>query len=116
MLLLYPQYTPHCLQLECRLPWPISVALPPRSLDKYSRVLGLLLKLEFTTHFLEEAHVLHRYFYCLFVYGGGGGGVVALVYTLDSSIARCYGVVLVAALSRSLFLLFFYAFATSNIV
>eukprot|EP00752_Nemacystus_decipiens_P005155 g4678.t1 len=50
-----------CLQLECRLPWPISVALPPRSLDKYSRVLGLLLKLEFTTHVLEEAHVLHSH-------------------------------------------------------
>eukprot|EP00903_Cladosiphon_okamuranus_P015208 g14056.t1 len=50
-----------CLQLECRLPWPISVALPPRSLDKYSRVLGLLLKLEFTTHILEEAHVLHSH-------------------------------------------------------
>lgn len=47
-------------QLECRLPWPISVALPPRSMDKYSRTLGLLLKLEFTNHVLEEAHVLHR--------------------------------------------------------
>ncbi|CAN0207700.1 unnamed protein product, partial [Scytosiphon promiscuus] len=50
-----------CLQLECRLPWPISVALPPRSMDKYSRALGLLLKLEFTTHVLEEAHVLHSH-------------------------------------------------------
>ncbi|CAM9190719.1 unnamed protein product [Ectocarpus sp. 6 AP-2014] len=50
-----------CLQLECRLPWPISVALPPRSMDKYSRTLGLLLKLEFTNHVLEEAHVFHSH-------------------------------------------------------
>ncbi|CAN0524912.1 unnamed protein product, partial [Laminaria digitata] len=40
-------------KLECRLPWPLSVALPPRSMEKYSRVLGLLLKLEYATHVLD---------------------------------------------------------------
>lgn len=29
-------------------------------MEKYSRVLGLLLKLEYATHVLDESHVLHR--------------------------------------------------------
>lgn len=47
-------------QIECRLPWPHSVALPPRCMDKYSRVQGLLMRLEFTVHVLEDSHAVYR--------------------------------------------------------
>lgn len=76
------------LQLECRLPWPVSVALPPRSLDKYSRVLGLLLKLEFTTHILEEAHALHRYVCTIAYLTCRGGGARARGFRSRHGVAR----------------------------
>lgn len=49
------------VQVECRLPWPFSVVLPPRPMDKYNCVLGLILKIDYTVHALEESHTLYRY-------------------------------------------------------
>ena len=48
-------------QVECTLPWPYTVALPPRSLEKYGRVLTFTLKIDYASHVLERAHLSNRF-------------------------------------------------------